>query len=34
MTVKFFAEWTVEIGGLKEVTTEQLLQGAARKKGE
>ena len=26
------AEWTAEIGGLQEVTTEQLLQGAARKK--
>ena len=26
------AEWTAEIGGHQEVTTEQLLQGAARKK--
>ena len=26
------AEWTAEIGGLQEVTTKQLLQGAARKK--
>ena len=26
------AEWTAEIGGLQEVTTEQLLQGATRKR--
>ena len=26
------AEWTAEIGGLQEVTTEQLWQGAAKKK--
>ena len=28
------AEWTAEIGELQEVTTEQLLQGATRKRKE
>ena len=27
---EILAEWTAEIGGLQEVTTEQLLQGAAK----
>ena len=31
---EILAEWTAEIGGLQEVTTEQLLQGAAKKKKE
>ena len=31
---EILAEWTAKIGGLQEVTTEQLLQGAARRKGE
>ena len=26
------AEWTAEIGGLQEVATEQLLQGATRQR--
>ena len=32
MTMKFLRNWTAEIGELQEVTTEQLLQGARRKR--